>query len=239
MKNSEKMLTKIKSRKVKQVPKWHFWAKNILFWTLFLISVKLGSLAFAIILFAIESTEFDMLSHITHSKIEFFLSMLPIFWIIFLGIFLWSAEWLFQKTKTGYRYSPTLIAGGSFVLSIVVGTILFFAGGGEKLEQKFAEKITFYQSIESRRIKRWSNPKNGFLSGKIIIKEKNLVIEDWNGKQFVVKIDKAIIRGGNYLKKDNKIKIIGKLDKNNVFIADEIRPWQGRGRRFRMVNKKK
>ncbi len=229
MKNSEKMLAKIKDRKVKPIPKWHFWAKNILFWTLFLISVKLGSLAFAIILFAIENTEFDMLSHMTHSKIELFFSMLPLFWIIFLGIFLWGAEWIFQKTKTGYRYSPIFIAGGSFILSIVIGTILFFTGGGEKLEQKFAEKISFYESVNEQRIKRWSDSKNGLLSGKIIIKEKSLVLEDWNGKQFVVKIDRAIIKGGNYLKEGNKIKIIGKLDKNNVFIADEIRPWQGHG----------
>jgi len=143
---------------------------------------------------------------------------------------------LFKKTKTGYRYSPILIVGGSFVLSIVLGTLLFFAGGGEKLEQKFADKVSFYESIEEKKIKRWSMPEKGFLSGIIIKKEENIIIEDLNGKQWEIDFSEAEVKKRLSLKKDEKIKIIGKILEDNIFVAEEIRPWKGRMRQGRRQN---
>lgn len=239
MKNSEKMLAKIKSRKVKPIPKWHFWAKNILFWVLFLASVKLGSLAFAVILFAIESAEFDIFSHITHSKVEFILGILPLLWILFLSVFLFGAVRLFQKTKTGYRYSPIFIVVGSFVLSIVVGTILFFTGGGARLEQKFADKVPIYKGLEERRLNRWSMPERGFLAGTIIKKDESIIIKDLRGKQWEIDIKEVLIRGKTSLEKDEKIRIIGRVVENNIFMAKEIRPWNGkRGMGRRLKNRR-
>ncbi len=231
MKNAQKMLSKIKSRKIEPIPKWKFLLKNNFLWGLFLFSILFGSFAFSVVLFSIQNTEFDLISHISESKIQFFIKLLPIAWILFLGIFLFSAYKLFENTKKGYKFSSLFITGGSFILSLIFGSFLFFAGGGEKLEHLFAEKIPLYESLEEKKISLWSMPHKGFLSGIIIQNNKKIILQDWSHKNWKIDKNKALIRPKVKILMGEKIKIIGKISDNNIFIAEEIRPWKGKGKR--------
>jgi hypothetical protein len=227
MKNSQKLLKKIQTRKVIQKSRLEFTFKNILFWTLFAFSIIIGGLSFSVIIFAFSQTEFDLLSHITDSKVEFFLGILPFFWIISCTIFLFISIFGIRHTKTGYRYSPFLIFGSSIILSIILGASFFFTGGAEKIEQIFAENIPIYESVAEKKMAIWSMPKQGFLSGEIIEKEAMLIIEDWSGKKWKIDFTNALVRGRMPLNKGEKIKIIGKISEGNIFVAEEIRPWGG------------
>ena len=231
MKNSQKLLEKIQSEKIPQRSRGLFVLKNIFFWLLFAFSIIIGGLSFSIILFAFNQTDFDLLSHIPNSKIELLLGLLPFFWIISCLIFLLISIFGIRHTKTGYRYSPLLVFSSSIVLSIVLGTVLFFSGGAEKMERIFSENVPVYKSLEERKISRWSLPENGFLSGKIVGKEENLIIEDWNGKKWEIDLKNAIIKGRLSLEKDEEIKIIGKISGSNIFIATQIGPWERMGKR--------
>ena len=225
MKNYEKLLKTIRSKKIIQKSRQKFVLKNIFFWSLFVFSIIIGGLAFSVILFAFNQVEFDLFSHITDSKIEFFLGLLPFFWIISCIVFLLISIFGIRHTKTGYRYSLFWVFGSSILLSIILGTSLFFAGGAEKMEQIFAENISVYKSLEEKKISRWSRAEEGFLSGEIIEKKETLIIKDWNNKKWEIDFKNAVIKGRISLEKDEKIKIIGKISKNNFFTAIEIRPW--------------
>ena len=231
MKNSQKLLEKIQSEKIPQKSRGLFVLKNIFFWLLFAFSIIIGGLSFSIILFAFNQTDFDLLSHIPNSKIELLLGLLPFFWIISCLIFLLISIFGIRHTKTGYRYSPLLVFSSSIVLSIVLGTVLFFSGGAEKMERIFSENVPVYKSLEERKISRWSLPENGFLSGKIVGKEENLIIEDWNGKKWEIDFKNAIIKGRLSLEKDEEIKIIGKMSESDIFIATQIGPWERMGKK--------
>lgn len=226
MKNSQKLLEKIQSAKIPQKPRKQFIFKNIFFWTLFVFSIAIGGLSFSVILFAFNQTDFDLLSHIPNSKVELFLELLPFFWIISCFIFLLISIFGIRHTKTGYRYSHLLVFGSSIVLSIVLGTILFFSGGAERMERIFSETVPAYRSFEERKISRWSSPEDGFLSGRIIEKDETILIEDWSGGRWEVDFENAIVRGRISLEKDEKIKTIGKISKDNIFIATQIGPWE-------------
>ncbi|MEA2098098.1 MAG: hypothetical protein U9P70_03435 [Patescibacteria group bacterium] len=231
MKNSQKLLEKIQSEKITQKPRKQFIFKNIFFWTLFIFSIAIGGLSFSVILFAFNQTDFDLLSHVPNSKIELLLGLLPFFWIISCFIFLLISIFGIRHTKTGYRYSPLLVFGSSIVLSIILGIIFFFAGGGEKMERIFSKNISVYKSLEERKISRWSRPEDGFLSGKIVKKEENLIIEDWNEKEWRIDFENAVIKGRLSLEKNEKIKMIGEISKDNIFIATQIGPWERTGKR--------
>ena len=100
------------------------------------------------------------------------------------------------------------------------------------MEQIFAENIPVYRSLEERKISRWSNPENGFLSGKILEKEETaIIIEDWNSKKWEINFRNAIIKGRIFLEKDEKIKITGEIFEDNIFIANQIGPWERTGKR--------
>ena len=232
MTNSQELLKKIQSKKIPQKPHLRFVIKNIFFWILFAVSIIIGGLSFSVILFAFSQADLDILSHISDSKTEFVLGILPFFWIISCALLLLISIFGIRHTKTGYRYSPFLVFGSSIAFSIILGASLFFAGGAEKMEQIFAKNIPIYKGIGERKISRWSMPENGFLSGKIIKKEENLItVEDWNSKRWEVDFKNAVIKGRIFLEKDEKIKIIGKIFKNNIFIAKQIGPWERQGNR--------
>lgn len=231
MKNSQKLLEKIQSEKIPQRSRRLFILKNIFFWTLFAFSIIIGGLSFSVILFAFSQTDFDLLSQIADSRIELFLGLLPFFWILSCVAFLLISIFGIRHTKTGYRYSPLLVFSSSIVLSIVLGTILFFSGGAERMERIFSETVPVYKSLEERKISRWSRPEDGFLSGIIIKKDETIIIEDWNGKKWEVDFKNAIIKGRISLEKNEKIKMIGEISNDNIFIATQIGPWERLGKR--------
>ena len=237
IKKSQKLLDKITTEQIKPNPRWYFVLQNYIFWIIFLMFIILGSVAFSIILYATTESDFNLLSF-SGSKIEFLFSALPLLWILFLGIFLIISISGIRHTKTGYRYSPLKILSFNILLSIFLGTLFFYTGGAEKMELLFAENISVYQSIETRKISRWSRPEKGFLSGKIIKKKEIvIIIEDWNGKKWEINFKDAIIRGKTFLEKDAKIKIVGEIFADNIFIAMQIGSWErtGKGRNIKYL----
>lgn len=229
MKNSQKMLEKIHSRKVVQKSRLGFVLKNSFFWIIFSLSVIVGTISFSIIIFAFSQSEYDIISHISHSRIEFIMGFLPLFWIIFCIIFLLISFFGIRYTKTGYRYPVFIIFSSSFIFSLIFGVVLFFSGGAEKIELIFSKNVSMYKSIEEKKIMFWSMPKNGFLSGIINNKIGDIIfVKGFNGNNWQIKYNDAVVRGKIELEKGDIIKIIGKLE-NNIFIAKEIRPWKGQG----------
>lgn len=229
---SQELLDKITEEQIKPSPRWHFLLKNYIFWSVFLLFAVFGSIAFSIILYAVIESDFNLLSSAC-SKIESLFSILPLLWILFLGIFSIVSIFGIRHTKTGYRYSFLKILSFNILLSVFLGALFFYTGGAEKMERIFAKNVPIYKSFEERKISRWSNPENGFLSG-IILENKNakiIFMEDWDGKKWEINFEKAVIKGRIFLEKDTKIKMIGEISVDNVFIATQIGPWERIGKR--------
>ncbi len=232
MDNSKKILEKIKSENIQPIPRWKFVLKNGSLWTTFAIAVIFGALAFSIVLFSIQQSEFDLLSHMSHSRLEFFLGLLPFFWIISLVTFLILAIFSIQHSKKGYKFTVSRLVGISTALSILIGTLFFIAGGAEKLENAFAVNVEIYESIQEKRIKTWMNPEAGFLSGTITgIKENSFQITDFDKKSWTVVYDDVFISSRVLLEPGELVKLVGKITDKQTFQAEEIRPWGGPGNR--------
>jgi hypothetical protein len=92
MNNFDKILEKIEHQHIEPTPKWYFQFKNWGFWCLFAISILIGSMSFSIILYSVQQTDFELLSHFfKHSKWESLLVLLPYFWLIlFIDIYITS-----------------------------------------------------------------------------------------------------------------------------------------------------
>ena len=235
MKNSLKLLEKIKSRNINPTARWKFILQNTFSWGAFFISVILGGLAFSVIIFSFSQEEVILFSHFSHSKIEFFLGILPFLWIIFVFLFFIFSYFLLRHTKRGYRYPLFIVLGGSISISILVGIVLFFNGGAEKFEKIFSQKIHLYEGIDEKKEKFWISPEKGFLSGQIISlnindeesEERRLEIRDFQGNEWRILYKENSVRQKVLLEKNEKIKIIGETTAENIFSAKEIRPWNG------------
>ncbi|MBK8554373.1 MAG: hypothetical protein IPL65_00745 [Lewinellaceae bacterium] len=232
MKDSEKLIQTIREKNIQPVPKHFFTLKNAAAWLGFLLAVLLGALAFSVVLFCIQQTDFNLFSHLGHSRLEFFLGLLPVFWILFLMLALVLAMVSIRKTGKGYKFSITRLAAFTTAFSILAGTLLFIAGGGRALEHAFELNVNLYESVQEKKVKLWSQPEQGYLSGTILSSDAtSILIEDFSNQQWEMHYDSAFVAPVLTLEKGQKIKAIGKMLGKGQFEAREIRPWGGMGLR--------
>ena len=131
---SKDILQKIKKDEVRPYPKQYFLLRRSVIWTVFGLSIFLGSIAGAIALFQLRYAEWDLYKHLSHSLIEFVLLVIPFFWLIFLLGFIGFAYYYFRRTEHGYRYATLWIILLSIALSIIGGGLLYSTGLPERLE---------------------------------------------------------------------------------------------------------
>jgi len=230
MKNiSNEVIKKIKDNNIKPKPRWYFITKNYFIWSIFGISIILGSFAFSMVLFIIKQLDWDIYHYIGESLLKTVFISLPYLWLIFLILFTGVAYYNFIHTKRGYRFKFISILLISLVISITLGTGIYFNGFSERLENVFLEKIPYYNrlvySCEEQWMQQWMQPKRGLLAGTIIeigLPENSFILRDLENNRWKVEASKTIWKGKLIPATGLKIKLIGKLINDNNFEAMEI-----------------
>jgi hypothetical protein len=229
MAKSKTIIDKIKESGVKPRPKWYFKINRMLHWTCYALCILVGAASFSVILYAVQQTDYNLLSHLSHSKLEFFLGMLPFFWVLILLAFLFFAVIIFRKSPRGYKYNWPALFAFSTASSIVIGSLFFVLGGGKQLENVFAEKVGTYESINEQKIKHWSNPEAGFLGGTLDkTSEGSWRLIDFNDTYWEIEFKNAFISPRVKLEAGTRVKLTGQITSPNHFKVKEMRPWVGR-----------
>lgn len=230
MKNSERLIQTIRERGIAPVPKAFFTGREMLLWLVFALSALLGAAAFSVILFSIQQTDFYLLQHSSHSRVEMLLSFLPFVWIAFLVVFLGLSMFSFRNSERGYKLRLTHLAAYSFGFSVLLGTAFFLAGGAARLERAFDVRVSIYQSMEEKKVKIWSMPEQGYLSGAIeSVADEEMTIRDFEGTSWVIGISNAFVAPVLALEAGEQVKMTGKMTSPGRFEADGVRPWGGPG----------
>lgn len=230
MNSSENFISRIKEENIKPIPRWRYSLRNMILWLTFLLSVILGALAFSIILFAIQQIEFNLIKHMTHSRMEMWLGLLPFLWIITMLLFLLVSIFGLKKTRKGYKFTVKRLIAASTIMSMLLGTMFFIGGGAKWLENAFAMNVEFYEGVNEKKIKMWSIPEEGYISGYIVsVEDSAIQLKDFNETLWTVDIFDAKIFAIVQLDEGEKIKIIGEMISTDHFKAEEVRPWGGYG----------
>lgn len=186
------------------------------------------------ILFIIKQLDWDIYHYMGDSFVKTVFISLPYLWLIFLALFTGVAYYNFFHTKRGYRFKFISILLISLIISIVLGTGLYFNGFSENLQKIFSAKLPYYNQLVYSCEEQWMQPKRGLLAGTIIkigLPENNFILEDLENNRWEIEANKVIWKGKITPVIGIKIKLIGKLINDNNFRAMEIRPWQkGQGR---------
>jgi heme/copper-type cytochrome/quinol oxidase subunit 2 len=233
MDNAEKIIEMIREKEMKPKARWRFTIKNSLSWAAFIIAVLFGALAFSVILFAIQQSDFSLIAHMSHSIFEFMLGLIPLIWIIFLIVFLVIAIFSIKNSRKGYKFTSLSLAGFCTALSILTGALFFISGGAGWLENAFATNVRQYESIEERKTSVWTKPEDGYLSGTILsVGDTIFEMEDFKGKSWNIEFREADIVPSISIVDGEKIKMTGKMTSDNTFKADKILPWGGFQHRY-------
>lgn len=223
---ANEILKNIQDKKIKPKSRWIFILKDCCLWGLFALATISGALAVSVIIFIFTNSDWDIYRYLQKSFWSFVFISLPYFWIIILVGLSFLAYFNYRHTRKGYLLNPYTVVLGSIGVSILLGGLLFVWKMGEKMENICAKNIPYYTGLEMRKQNIWSNPNLGLLSGEIIeIEGEFFYLKDFNLREWKVIEKKTIWRDGARKEEGEEIKIIGKNLDEEIFQAQEVRPW--------------
>ncbi len=149
-----------------------------------------------------------------------------------LSSFLVLACFNFRCTQKGYHFGFYHIATASILGSILIGSFVYAFGSGEYLEKTLYRNLPLYKKTSDCQAGFWLAPQKGRLAG-VMVDEHQLGfnLKSFDGKNWLVLVDKDGWRLAPFIKKGARLKIIGESLSGNKFIARESAPWLGRGER--------
>lgn len=218
---STKVLQQLEEKQAEPKPKWEFQIKNITIWVLGVLSVLVGAVAVSIITFSLRNNEWDLFEKFAPSRVQFFFTVIPYFWVLLFVIFIILADQIIKQTKKGYKYRLSAIIAITLFSSIGLGLFLYDAGIGRRIDDSFQNGSELYAKVLHNRQDRWVDPEHGVLAGVVVkvVSPAEFVIKDFNQKDWQVLSDNEAVR------LEQRVKLIGEITGDMVFSASEIRPW--------------
>lgn len=222
------ILQKIKNKEISKKPRWFFAVKNSAFWVFWGVSVVIGSVSFAVIVFLVSDYDWDVYQKLNMSLPQHIITSLPYIWIALLGICLFLAYREFKNTKSGYRFAPYLIAGGSVFVGIIIGSAAYASGLGEKIDTVMSDSIPPYRQMVRTKMDLWKKPERGLIAGRIgtPIEDKIFEFTDLENARWRLDATRATWRFPTPLAPGMTVRIIGEEESPGMFRAKEIRPWK-------------
>lgn len=228
----EKLVAKIKEAKIAPKPRWHFLLKNYVIWAVGVLALLIGAAAISVMIYLFKYNGWEIQEETHKTFWEFFLLTLPYFWIIFLGLFIFILYYNLQHTKRGYRYPVWFIISSSILSSVILGSLFFLAGWGEKIDNILGEQAPLYNTVINRHLDFWFNPDEGRLIGVISTKNDSQTFEIIDPRGDTWQIFARPQAGSlDSFHVNEPVDLIGRVIDDNQFQAEiikEVRP----GRRF-------
>lgn len=221
---SKKVLDKIKQEDLKPISKYNFLLKNYILWGFGVFTLILGSLAVSVIIFMLTSQEWGIYKQIGNGFFNFLFLVIPYFWFIVFALFVFITYLNYKHTKFGYRHSFKMVILVYFLLTLVLGGILYFVKVGDKMENLFVQKVPFYEMMTEHRQRVWQHPEIGLLGGRI---EKFLpngfMLIDIDNSSWLVDTKEAQFFGIRELKIGNNVGLTGEKIAEGLFKANTVK----------------
>lgn len=221
----KKVLDTIKKEKIKPKPRWEFLLKDYFVWSLFLVSVFIGSISVSVIIFIIEHE--NLFRFGPENPIKDIMTTIPYFWLLTLLLFIFLAYLNFKHTKTGYRFNILKVFLLSVVVSLLLGSLLYFLGISEKVEERTYDRLPLYRNMMDKRGAKMFSPEDGHLGGVIVRIEANRIeLVSFGGKIWSVNLENINPEKKMFLELNSRIRFLGKIVGENEFEASDIMPWK-------------
>ena len=144
---STQVVEEIESRGLTPKPRWHFLLKRSVFWSLALLSIAIGAVAFAVGDFVFFDNEGIKTAVLLESPLEGILQSIPFVWLFVFSLFTASEFLGLRHTKSGYRYQAVVALAGVIMVSVGAGLLLNILDFGEGIHTYLLEHTIFYDPL--------------------------------------------------------------------------------------------
>ncbi len=219
-KNTEKKQTlkecvfrRIESTDIKPLSRWHFLYQESFMWSLWLLSVLVGALATAVILYVLKNRHFAVYLATHENFFEFIVEVLPYVWFLLLVSMALLAVYNIKCTNRGYRRSLPTILLSSLALSIGIGTVLQTFGFGFTVDRMLGNHMPLYTSQQKFDERLWQAPMEGRLIGRQVLSTvaptSTIIFEDIDGNRWNFCVSELSERERELLASEQTVRMIG------------------------------
>lgn len=223
----QKIIKKIKQEKHKPLSYTLFIIRKIMFWFLIVTLLLLAALSLSVMVLIIIYGDWDIYKYLGYSSsTTYFIKAFPYFWLFALFIFFGISLKKVKKADGVYKYSFATQGIIALFIVLLIALVFFIFEINQKTETLLSSNRLYIKTNYFR--SSWENPEKGLLSGVLKIENNNYILEDSLNKKWNLIFITESIRGINLLVDNNRIKIIGEINKDNQseFVVNEIRPWE-------------
>jgi hypothetical protein len=229
---SSKVVERISKEHVLPIPKWQFLLKGAFVWGVAIVGVLLGAVAVSLVIHLsvvpLDATpEFSMRYQVLENLLP-----IPYLWLVLMLGFFYVAYHNFIHTESGYKWKTAQILGGTVVVSIVLGVLLFSVGFANGINRFLVQSLPGYTQFGDLRGMHWVNPEEGRIAGRIVsfdMPTKVFVIAGVQGGEWTVNFSSQTSFAVDF-EIGTMVKVQGSQTGTGTFDAVAVYPWEGRGR---------
>lgn len=211
------VLHKIESDHVVPTSKMVFMTRETLVWLLWLMSVLVGAIAVAVVLFVVSYRQYALYEATHENLFTYAIEFLPYLWVATFGLMAIVAVYNLRHTKRGYKYPMSQILLSSVVFSLAGGVTLHFFGFGNWVDNEMGEHLQMYQSQSLREELLWQQPAKGRMSG---ILTSSTTFTDVRGADWQVDTRDLPKRDEELLLSERPVRVLGTSTRDAFIICN-------------------
>jgi hypothetical protein len=219
-----KILESIERQNLAPTPAYMFMAKRSVFWLLALLSIILGGISVAILLFWLNGFLRDGMQVFDEVPLEEVLFSIPVAWLLTMPLFTASAYYGFRQTKRGYRLKPASIISLALAASFMLGGLMQWFEVGTRTHEFLERNLPFYERLTHIPYAEWSRPDQGFLGGHAESMQGNgtLFLTDFHKKVWTVDVSSTSVSLSQSILDEGDVAIRGVRTGTSTFKAEMI-----------------
>jgi hypothetical protein len=227
----DRVFSTIDEQNVEPTPCYVFWCQNSAMWMVWLLTVLLGALATAVLVFTSTYRYYDIYEAMHDNFVTFFFQALPVLWIVAFIILMVVAMRGLRATRRGYRLSPSLVGVSSVGASVLLGVIASSLGFGFIVDRTLGEYAPMYYSEAEREQKMWQQPREGRLIGHAngdgASELTQITFVDSTGANWAMDIQELRPEDKQLLRSEQQVRVLGEQleGTSGRFHACGVFPW--------------
>lgn len=221
------ILERLERDSVVPMPKIWFRSLEGLLWSVWIITILLGSVAFSVVEMVWLTRSQDIYEATHTSFLAFFFVVAPYVWLGTFGLMVALAFYQIRQTKSGYKYPFWQIILSSIVFSVMGGVLLHWSGVGMMVDKGLGQHMPVYMSQEKMELKLWQAPTEGRLVGSLVeTGSEEVTFRDLEDYLWRFDISELKEEDKDRLFVGSKVRILGvPTTATDVFYACGVFPW--------------
>lgn len=220
----KKILASIEQRNLTPRPYYMFLAKSWVFLSLTVVSIALGAISLAVLLFAVSDYYASGWRVLDNLPLDQVILSVPVLWLISMPLFIFSAYFGLRNMRRGYRFQTGHIILLCLGTSIALGVTLHFINAGQKINDYLIDHVAWYREQADVPFAVWSRPEKGFLGGTadLFFSDQKLRLIDFDLNIWTVDISGATINLDQPILTEGDVAIRGRITGPMQFRADLV-----------------